>query len=147
MANASGSHVSNVNVHARNAASEPAAHLFAPSANRSKLSPPGGNMKGKDQLVLGELLVDESPDALFALSIDGRVLSWNRGAESIFGFSSKEVLGQKLDELIVPRELRGQTQQTLAKMVEKGSILVEAERVRKDGSSIYVDISMRRVRS
>ena len=30
-------------------------------------------------------LIEESPDALLALDLDGRMLSWNRGAERIFG--------------------------------------------------------------
>src|ERR1700730_12525211 len=34
-----------------------------------------------------EDLIDESPDALLALSLDGRILAWNRGAEVIFGYN------------------------------------------------------------
>ena len=32
-----------------------------------------------------ERLLDESPDTLIALSIEGRILSWNRGANAMFG--------------------------------------------------------------
>jgi len=49
-----------------------------------------------------ERLIDESPDALLALSTSGLVLSWNRGAESIFGYPASEAVGRMLDELVVP---------------------------------------------
>jgi len=39
---------------------------------------------------LAEVLLNESPDALFALSFEGKVLSWNHGATVMFGFGSDE---------------------------------------------------------
>src|SRR5256885_16295105 len=45
---------------------------------------------------LAELLVDESPGALFALGRDGRLLSWNRGAAAIFCYTSEEAIVRSL---------------------------------------------------
>src|SRR6266498_768892 len=45
-----------------------------------------------------ELLVDESPDALIALSLDGRIQSWNRGARAMFGYDEEEAIGRAIDE-------------------------------------------------
>jgi PAS domain S-box-containing protein len=96
---------------------------------------------------LAARLVDESPDALLALSPKGRVLSWNRGAESIFGFTAEDALGQLLDELVVPPEHREDARRHLATVLASGSTLFEAQRQRKDGSTLYVDVSMRQVES
>ena len=90
-------------------------------------------------------LIDESPDALLAISIDGRVLAWNRGAEVIFGFTAEEAVGQLLEQLVIPEDQRAQARQALWDVIAKGTVLLEAARRRKDGTTIQVDSTMRLV--
>jgi PAS domain S-box-containing protein len=52
-------------------------------------------------------LVNDSREALLAMSFDGRVLVWNRAAEAMFGYTAEEALGQILAELITPAEQNG----------------------------------------
>ncbi len=92
-----------------------------------------------------EALIDESPDALLALSIDGRVLAWNRGAEFIFGYTVDEAIGTPLEDLVVPEDHRAEARQALSDVMDKGTFLLEAVRRRKDGSLIQVDSTMRLV--
>ncbi|HEV8324101.1 MAG TPA: PAS domain S-box protein [Myxococcota bacterium] len=92
-----------------------------------------------------ELLVDESPDALIALSFEGRISAWNRGAQAIFGYSAAEAIGHLLDELIVPEDGRVEAQAALATAVANGEALFEAIRRRKDGTLLRVAVSKRRV--
>jgi PAS domain S-box-containing protein len=92
-----------------------------------------------------DALIDESPDALLALSIDGRVLAWNRGAEFIFGFGADEAIGKPLEDLIVPGDHRAEARQALSDTIAKGTVLLETVRRRKDGSLIQVDSTMRLV--
>ena len=40
---------------------------------------------------LAQRLLDTSPDALLTITEDGRVVSWNRGAESMFGYTPEEL--------------------------------------------------------
>jgi PAS domain S-box-containing protein len=91
------------------------------------------------------LLIDQSPDALLALSFDGRVLSWNKGAESIFGYSASEAIGQPLDLLVVPEEARTESARARRQAAEQGLLQFAATRRRKDGSAVQVDVSMRRI--
>jgi PAS domain S-box-containing protein len=93
---------------------------------------------------LADLLINESPDALIALTLEGHVLAWNRGAESIFGYNAAEALGQLLDALIVPAE-HVEHARTLRQDVvaSQGSAVVEAVRSRKDKSLVHVDITLR----
>ena len=58
-------------------------------------------------------LWDQTPDAVLAVSPDGRVLHWNRAAEAIFGYAADEALGRLLTDLIVPpdREAEERRQQ------------------------------------
>ncbi len=92
-----------------------------------------------------ELLLDEAPVALLALTLDGRLLWWNRGAEAIFGYSADETVGRFLADLVVPEERRAEARAHLTRAAESGTVLVEAIRRRKDGSLIHVNVSMRRV--
>jgi len=94
-----------------------------------------------------EALLDESPDALFALSFDGRILSWNRGAAAMFGFTAGEAIGQPLQRLIVPPEVRAEAEGILRTAIEAGARAREAVRRKKDGTLVYVNISMRRVQA
>jgi PAS domain S-box-containing protein len=92
-----------------------------------------------------EDLIDESPDALLALSLDGRILAWNRGAEAIFGYTAVDAIGKPIDELVVPENRRAEAKQAIADTIEKGTILFETIRRRKDGSLIHIDVTKRLV--
>ncbi|MGE0590965.1 MAG: PAS domain S-box protein [Vicinamibacterales bacterium] len=98
-----------------------------------------------DARSLAARLVEESPDALLVLSLDGRVLFWNRGAEAMFGYAAADALGQPLADLIVPDEGRDEHAHALHTARDEGFALVDAERRRRDGSRLQVDVSLRRV--
>ena len=93
-----------------------------------------------------ELLVQNSPDALIALSPEGEVLFWNHGAQSIFGYTSAEALGKSILELIVPEEYKKETTAALQDVLRTGYLTYESDRKRKDGSLVFVDVSKRVVR-
>ncbi len=90
-------------------------------------------------------LVQESPDALIALSPKGTVLFWSRGAQAIFGYGPEEVAGRALDELVVPADGTAEAHAMLDEALSRGSVLFETVRRRKDGSLLDVDVSMRAV--
>jgi protein-histidine pros-kinase len=95
---------------------------------------------------LAETLVEESPDALIALSPDGRVLGWYRGAERLFGYSREEALGHRLSDLVVlPGEHR-EAERALAAVHEQGDVRFESTRRRKDGSTVDVRTALHCVR-
>jgi PAS domain S-box-containing protein len=96
---------------------------------------------------IAEVLVEQSSDALIALSPEGTVLFWSTGAERIFGYPRRTALGRSLDDLIVPTERRPEARAALAEVVRSGSALLESVRLREDGSRVDVDIAMRAVRA
>jgi len=101
----------------------------------------------REKSLRAEHLVEESPDALFALSLEGRILSWNRGAERMFGYTATEALGRRFDELTVPEELRAEALTTLGRVIESGSRVFDTVRCARDGSRIRSEVSMRRIDS
>src|SRR5579863_7050360 len=94
---------------------------------------------------LAELLVEQTPDALIALTLEGRILFWNLAAERIFGYPAEDALGKAIDELIVPESGVADARAALEKTLADGSTLFEAVRRRRDGERIHVEVSMRRV--
>ena len=93
-----------------------------------------------------ERLLDESPDAVIAITETGKVLFWNQGAEAIFGFTRAEAEGKSLRDIIVPLDRREEEAGHLAEVLAKGDFTYASFRKRKDGSLVYVNISTRVVR-
>jgi PAS domain S-box-containing protein len=91
-------------------------------------------------------LVEESADALLALSVDGKVLFWNQGAESVFGYGRAEAVGRQLEDLIVPPDRRGEARELTERVIREGALVVQTVRVGKDERRIDVEVSMRAVR-
>ena len=86
-------------------------------------------------------LLDNSPDAMIALSPQRTVVYWNKGAENTFGYSKNEAIGRELRELIIPGDQVEEEENFFNDLMNSGHSTFESVRKRKDGSLIYVDIS------
>lgn len=86
-------------------------------------------------------IVQHSADAIVTTATDGTVLSWNKGAEAIFGYSEKAALGEKLSRLVVPPELQDEEKQ-LIRRVTQGENIVNYETLRIDRSGAVIDVSL-----
>jgi PAS domain S-box-containing protein len=93
-----------------------------------------------------EAIVHSSEDAIIAKNLDGIVTSWNPAATRIFGYQPEEIIGQSILKLI-PRHLEHQEPFILGK-VRAGEQIAhfETERVRKDGRTIFVSLTISPVR-
>ena len=89
-----------------------------------------------------ELLVDSVRDyAIFMLDPEGRVASWNTGAQLIKGYAPVEIIGKPIHEFYPPEaRAAGRPEQLLAIAREHGRIEEEGWRVRKDGSQFWADV-------
>jgi PAS domain S-box-containing protein len=103
-------------------------------------------MTSQDSEIAIELL-DNSPDAMMALSAEGTVVYWNKGAEDIFGYSKVEAVGRELGKLIIPADRVEEEEKFLKEVLDRGRSGFESIRKRKDGSLIDVDISTRVIRN
>jgi PAS domain S-box-containing protein len=89
-------------------------------------------------------LANEAPDALFALSLGGDILSWNRGSEALFGYTAAEAIGQSLERLLVPDDQRDEARRELSATGDVTRAF-EATRRHKSGTLIVVAVAMRRL--
>lgn len=90
-------------------------------------------------------VLDKFPDALIVASEDGSVTCWNRGAEVLLGYSRDEAVGRPLGSLIVEPEHRDEERKRFLAALTTDVPTFEAQRVRKDGAVVHVDVSMRAV--
>jgi PAS domain S-box-containing protein len=91
-------------------------------------------------------IVDSSEDAIVSKSLDGVILSWNAGAERLFGHSAAEVLGKNI-MLLIPTERQNEEAEILAR-IRRGERIAAFETVRltKAGRRIEVSLSISPIR-
>jgi len=87
-------------------------------------------------------IVDGSNDAILGLTPDGRVTSWNAGAERIFGFAAAEMIGRSV-QMLMPANLH-QDEARLRVQVQEGSQAHTYDTVRmtKDGRHLDVSVTL-----
>jgi len=86
-----------------------------------------------------ESVFKNAPDAIITLDSSHCVLDWNPGAEKTFGYSTDEVIGRNLDDLVskpdVAREVYSNTRQVLSGQDMQP---LECVRYKKDGTAVHV---------
>lgn len=92
-------------------------------------------------------IVEESEDAIISKNLDGIVLTWNRGAERIYGYSSSEMVGQSITRLIPP-DCAHELREILDDLKRgAGREHYQTEHARKDGRSIAVSLTVSPLRN
>jgi PAS domain S-box-containing protein len=87
-------------------------------------------------------VVDCCNDAIIGETLDGTIVSWNRGAERLFGYAASEMIGRSasiLAPIYRPEEL-DEVQGNLRSNWQVGNLVTV--RVRKDGSEVEVSLSI-----
>lgn len=79
--------------------------------------------------------------AIYMVELDGRVASWNAGAERIKGYSAEEVIGEHFSRFYTPEDRDADLPSRTLKIVsEEGRFSSEGWRVRKDGGRFWATI-------
>ncbi len=87
-------------------------------------------------------IVESSDDAIISKTLDGSVLSWNKGAEVMYGYSAEDMKGRAIS-VLVPPDCPDDVPAILDKISRGGHIdHYETTRVRKDGRRIYVSMAV-----
>src|ERR1700712_3910524 len=96
---------------------------------------------------LHELLIQSVVDyAIYMLSPEGRVVSWNTGAERIKGYAAKEIIGEHFSRFYTDEERADVVPaKALRTAAETGRFTAEAWRVRKDGSRFWAMVVIDRI--
>lgn len=97
------------------------------------------------QAFLGAI-VESSDDAIISKTLDGTILTWNAGAERLFGYTAEEVIGHPI-LILIPPERHAEERDLLDRLRRAERIEhFETVRVAKDGRRIHVSLSVSPVR-
>ena len=92
-------------------------------------------------------IVSSSNDAILSVDLGGRIISWNRAAEKIYGFTAEEILGEPVFRLI-PEENHNDTRRILEMIAAQKDVeTFESVRLRKDGSQFEALVTMSPIRN
>ena len=127
----------------------PAAALpfFEPSnPDTPRLQTADEQFRGSDEVF--HLMVNNIKDyGIIMLDTEGRIVTWNIGAQAICGYASHEVMGKHYSLCHIADDIReGKAEQELAAANATGSHAVEAWRVQKDGTLFWANIVLTALR-
>ena len=87
-------------------------------------------------------IVESSDDAIISKNLDGIIVSWNKGAERLYGYTAEEVVGKPLSILIPPDH--PDELPAIMEQLKRGERIehFETKRLRKDGSQVDVSVTI-----
>jgi diguanylate cyclase (GGDEF)-like protein/PAS domain S-box-containing protein len=87
-------------------------------------------------------IVTSSADAIFTKSLDGTILSWNRGAERLYGYQGRDVISRHIS-LLDPDSAHTEMQSILTAVAAGETVRgLETLRRRRDGSDVHVSLTV-----
>lgn len=94
------------------------------------------------------LLVEVVQDfAIFMLDPDGMIITWNRGAERLKGYTAPEIIGTHFSRFYLPDEVAmGKPERQLANAIRNERMVDEGWRLRKDGSRFWAKVVVTAIR-
>ncbi len=91
-------------------------------------------------------IVESSDDAIIGKTLDGIITSWNTGAQRIFGYAADEIIGKPIT-ILIPRDLWNEETDILRRLRSGDRVdHYETTRLRKDGSTILVSLTISPIR-
>jgi PAS domain S-box-containing protein len=91
-------------------------------------------------------IVQSSDDAIVSKDLNSVVTSWNAGAEKLFGYTAREMVGQSILRIIPPE--RQMEEAAILRAIRRGESVrnFDTVRRRKDGRMIYVSVTVSAIR-
>ena len=97
-------------------------------------------LQGEEKQAILSAIVQSSDDAIISKNLNGIIMSWNRGAEQIFGYSEDEVLGRHIT-ILIPEERLSEEEVIISK-IRKGERVQHFETIRKTKNGTEIPISL-----
>jgi two-component system NtrC family sensor kinase len=91
-------------------------------------------------------IVESSKDAIIGQDLDGKVISWNKGAEKLYGYTAEEAVGQSIWLLIPPSRVDEVTAMMEQRRRGESIDYHDTERLTKEGKLIHVSLAVSPIR-
>jgi PAS domain S-box-containing protein len=103
--------------------------------------------QAEEASILLASVVESSDDAIVCKNLEGQILSWNEGAERLFGYSAAEAVGRSITIIIPPERLP--EEEMILSRLRKGERIEHYETVRmaKDGRQLDISVTISPLRN
>lgn len=91
-------------------------------------------------------IIDSSDDAIISKSLDGTITSWNRAAETMYGYKAEEILGKSI--ALLSHSERADEMRDILQRIKEGQRVdhYDTLRLRSDGSTIAISLTVSPIR-
>jgi PAS domain S-box-containing protein len=96
--------------------------------------------RAEEKLLQTAAIVENSDDAIISKNLDGIILSWNPGAERLYGYTAAEAIGQPVT-MLIPSDRPDEEPRILAQ-IRRGERVDHYETVRRHKDGTLVDVSL-----
>lgn len=87
-------------------------------------------------------IVESSQDAIVGMTLERIITTWNKGAESLYGYSAAEAIGQPIS-IILPADVTDNLNRIYKRFNQGEKVVhIESARIRKDGRRVDVSVTM-----
>ncbi len=120
--------------------------VFHPDGRRKSIVILGRDIteykQAQDELVRLASIVESSDDGIVGKTLAGTILSWNAGAENIYGYCAQEIKGKSIEILAIPE--RPEEMAQILENIRAGATIdhYETLHLRKDGKQIDVSLTI-----
>ena len=87
-------------------------------------------------------IIECAHDAVISVDLNGRIMTWNPGAERLWGYTAAEIIGRHSDVLLLAEQEDDVHKRHVALVQSERTEEYQAERVRKDGTAITVMVTL-----
>lgn len=99
-----------------------------------------GQKTGEEKQAILSAIVTSSDDAIISKNLDGMILSWNAGAQKIFGYTEPEVLGKHIS-ILIPKALQAEEERIISN-IRAGKKIDHFQTIRLHKSGREIPISL-----
>jgi PAS domain S-box-containing protein len=96
--------------------------------------------RAQQELLQTAAIVENSDDAIISKDLGGRILSWNPGAERLYGYTAAEVIGQSIT-MLIPED-RPDEEPRILEQIRRGDRVDHYETVRRRKDGTFIDVSL-----
>lgn len=99
--------------------------------------------KAKEESRKSRLILENSSDSIIVTDLSGKITSWNKGAEIIFGYTTEEMIGQSLSKIARLDEKKVMASKQFEGILGGKAFQNQWEGIRKDGSAVWLIVNTR----
>jgi|GEM_PF-2413089 len=102
--------------------------------------------KAQEQLEMLSKQVNQSHEAIYTMDADLKIMSWNKGAETLYGYTKEEVYGKVANDILHTEISTEKINSLVQEIAAKEHITADLKRKNRNGEDVWVHVSSTTIR-